>query len=243
MLSFSVAVDDYLVGFLLQCTRLLGLFEKERFLIRNITLPVLLATQSLCCERDDRLLVDHLSFELSTGEICQLEGPNGSGKTSLLRVLCGLSSRYYGDIYWRGEPISRCRYDYLSGMLYLGHQPGNKSQLSPRENLRWHAGVRAIDSDSHIDSALAKVGLYGFEDSPCYSLSAGQQRRVALARLFLTHTPLWVLDEPFTAIDKAGVRELEGWIEEHAAKGGAVLLTTHHELAASLPVKRVVLGD
>lgn len=205
-------------------------------------LSVLLETKALSCERDDRLLINKLSFSVSAGEIYQIEGPNGSGKTTLLRVLCGLSSRFEGDIYWRGKPVNKNRHLYLSELLYLGHQPGIKSVLTPRENLHWHAAVKGGLNATAIDDALAKVGLYGFEDSPCYSLSAGQQRRVALARLFLSHTPLWILDEPFTAIDKKGVAELEGWIKQHAEQGGSVILTTHHDLSLGDTLQKVVLG-
>tara|TARA_R110000868_G_scaffold364037_1_gene626490 strand:+ start:27387 stop:28007 length:621 start_codon:yes stop_codon:yes gene_type:complete len=205
-------------------------------------LSVLIATQALNCERDERLLVQQLNLSVAEGEIYQVEGPNGSGKTTLLRVLCGLSTRYSGEIFWRGQAIKAVRHQYLSELLYLGHQSGIKSVLSPRENLQWHAAVKGVQAHDAIDAALAKVGLYGYEDAPCYSLSAGQQRRVALARLFISHTPLWILDEPFTAIDKKGVAELEGWIVQHAQQGGSVLLTTHHDLNLPMTLNKVVLG-
>jgi heme exporter protein A len=201
----------------------------------------LLTTAKLSCERDHRLLIDRLDLEISTGQICQIEGPNGSGKTTLLRVLCGLSGRFEGEIFWRDQPVKTVEAQYRSELLYLGHAPGNKAVLTPRENLHWYVANRGFNL-GQIEPALAKVGLYGFEDQPCYSLSAGQQRRVALARLFIGDCPLWVLDEPFTAIDKYGVAELEQWIAEHALQGGSVILTTHHELAIDHPVNKISLG-
>ena len=205
-------------------------------------MPALLETVDLSCERDDRLLIDRLNFSVHPGDIYQIEGPNGSGKTTLLRVLCGLSTRYTGDLLWQDQSIRDAQVEFLSSLLYIGHQPGIKSTLTPRENLQWHASVKGQKAGVNIESALATVGLYGFEDAPCYSLSAGQQRRVSLARLFLNDCPLWILDEPFTAIDKNGVAELEGWIENHAANGGAVIITTHHELSLEHDHKRVTLG-
>lgn len=204
---------------------------------------MLLETIDLCCERDDRLLVDNLNLRVEAGTIHQVEGPNGSGKTTLLRVLCGLSSRYRGEILWKGQALRKLRTDYLSTLLYIGHGAGIKAALTPRENLQWHCAVKGgSDGAQAIEEALSRVGLFGFEDAPCFTLSAGQQRRVGLARLFLVPAGLWVLDEPFTAIDKHGVRELEQWIAEHAARGGSVILTTHHELSIQHPVEHITLG-
>lgn len=206
-------------------------------------MTVLLETIDLCCERDDRLLVDKLNIRVEEGTIHQVEGPNGSGKTTLLRVLCGLSSRYRGEILWKGQPLRRLRTDYLSTLLYIGHGAGIKAALTPRENLQWHRAMKGgSDGNQAIEAALARVGLYGFEDAPCFTLSAGQQRRVGLARLFLVPAGLWILDEPFTAIDKYGVRELEQWIADHAANGGSVILTTHHELSIQHRLHRIALG-
>jgi heme exporter protein A len=202
----------------------------------------LLQTIDLSCERDDRLLINALNLEIEPGVIYQLEGPNGSGKTTLLRVLCGLSTRYRGEILWGGETMARARADYLSQLLFIGHSAGVKAALTPRENLRWYAALNHADA-SAIEQALMQVGLRGFEDSPCFNLSAGQQRRVSLARLFLQQARLWVLDEPFTAIDKRGVAELEGWIEQHALQGGSVLLTTHHELNIEQAIRKISLGE
>ena len=203
----------------------------------------LLQTLKLCCERDDRQLISDLDLEVAAGHIYQIEGPNGSGKTTLLRVLCGLSSRYSGELLWCGKPLAAQRDECYQQMLYLGHSSGIKTVLTARENLRWHSQLRGLrDAETAIAQALAKAGLLGFEDSPCYQLSAGQQRRVGLARLFLGEYRLWILDEPFTAIDRQGVAELEGWIAEFASAGGAVLLTTHHRLAIAHQLKRIRLG-
>ncbi|HEY5717626.1 MAG TPA: cytochrome c biogenesis heme-transporting ATPase CcmA [Motiliproteus sp.] len=202
----------------------------------------LLEANNLFCERDERILFENLSFTLNAGEILQVEGPNGSGKTTLLRILAGLSSAYEGDLQWKGESMDDARDDFLASMLYFGHLPGVKATLTAEENLRWYCAVHPLTRIEGISEALAKVGLRGFEDVPCHSLSAGQNRRVSLARLYFSEAPLWILDEPFTAIDKRGVAEKEALIAAHAAKGGSVILTTHHELA--IPnVRQLSLGQ
>lgn len=208
-------------------------------------MTALLQTIDLCCERDGRRLVNNLNLSVTAGNIYQIEGPNGSGKTTLLRVLCGLSSRYHGEILWRGQPVGKQRSDYLSQLLYIGHSGGVKATLTPRENLAWHLAIKTsgAEVDNKIMAALEQVGLCGYEDMPCFTLSAGQQRRVGLARLFLMPSALWILDEPFTAIDRQGVAELEGWLESHARQGGSVLLTTHHQLSISQTVHPVRLGQ
>lgn len=178
-------------------------------------------------------LFSELSMTLAPGDVVQLAGPNGSGKTTLLRILMGLSSNYQGRISWRGQSMPSGRSQFLAETLYLGHHAGVKAALSPLENLRWSGALGAPADDAAITAALAKVGLAGYEHQPCYALSAGQQRRVSLARLFCNPAPLWVLDEPFTAIDLKGVAEIEAWIAQHAESGGMVLLTTHHRLNLS----------
>lgn len=161
----------------------------------------------------------------------QLVGPNGAGKTSLLRVLAGLSERYSGELFCIGKPLSTERQHWAAVCGYLSHQHGNKAMLSARENLQWYAAMHGADaSPAALDAALLRVGLDGYQDLPCYQLSAGQRQRAALARLFVLPKKLWLLDEPFTAIDRQGVAWLEQSLQQFVSDGGAILLTTHHPL-------------
>ncbi|MAR91373.1 MAG: cytochrome c biogenesis heme-transporting ATPase CcmA [Pseudomonadota bacterium] len=205
----------------------------------------LMQTQGLYCERDDRVLIRDLDFSLENGEVLQIEGPNGSGKTTLLRILCGLSEDYEGDIFWSGQPRARVDEAFRQGTLYFGHLTGVKAALTPRENLRWILQLKGITASAAlnplIDQALQEVGLFSYEDVPVQALSAGQKRRVALARLQLEPARLWVLDEPFTAIDRAGVAQLEQLVQQHAEAGGAVLITTHHALELT-GIRKLQLG-
>ncbi|MFK8041702.1 cytochrome c biogenesis heme-transporting ATPase CcmA [Congregibacter sp.] len=184
---------------------------------------ILLEAADLGIERGGRQLFSRFSFSLSAGDIVHLRGENGAGKTSLLRMLAGLS-RYGFD----GQ-VQR-----HAACLYLGHQSAVKGLLSPRENLHWHPSGEAFPDDAAIDAALAEVGLFGYEDVPAGQLSAGQQRRVDLARLYLSQRPLWLLDEPFTAIDTKGVERLQQRFIAHAERGGAVLLSSHQMLDATV---------
>lgn len=203
----------------------------------------LLQVVDLFCERDDRILFSRLNFSVYPGEILQVEGQNGSGKTTLLRILSGLSRHYEGNILWRGIAVSAQADRFRRELLYFGHHAGVKAVLTAEENLAWYAALDADIDLQQIPFALNAVGLKGFEDVPCHMLSAGQNRRVSLARLYLSRAPLWILDEPFTAIDKKGVASQEALLLEHAARGGTVLLTTHHELDLSRHVRRVNLDE
>jgi heme exporter protein A len=203
----------------------------------------LLAVVDLFCERDERILFDALSFDLAAGELLQIEGANGSGKTTLLRILSGLSNDFEGAMYWCGEPIAKAKDDFLSSLLYFGHQPGVKGVLTPVENLQWYAAIHPALSAHKILPALEAVGLKGYEDVLCHSLSAGQGRRVSLARLYMNTARLWVLDEPFTAIDKHGVIAKEALLAAHVKSGGSVILTTHHDLTACGPVTKINLDQ
>ncbi|HXH02391.1 MAG TPA: cytochrome c biogenesis heme-transporting ATPase CcmA [Candidatus Competibacteraceae bacterium] len=187
-----------------------------------------LQASNLACVRDGRWLFRELHLELGPGRALQVEGANGAGKTSLLRILCGLTPPRAGEVRWRGLDIRRCREDYHASLLYLGHQPGLKDELTALENLRFaHALHGHTHEEQALEAALDQVGLYGYEDVPVRALSAGQRRRVALARLWLNRAPLWVLDEPFTAIDRRGIVALEQVMAGHLGRGGLLILTSH----------------
>jgi heme exporter protein A len=187
-----------------------------------------LSVHDLHCVRDERTLFNQLNFVLPAGQVLQVEGHNGSGKTSLLRILCGLSLPADGEVRWCGEDIQEDYTTYWGQLHYIGHAPGVKGELSPLENLAVARALSIAANDLPLDEALAQIGLRGFEDVPARTLSAGQQRRVALARLLVSYAPVWVLDEPFTALDKAGVRQVEAMLDTHAKQGGIAVLTSHH---------------
>jgi len=188
----------------------------------------MLEVTRLECRRGDRLLFSELGFAVEAGTLLHVRGRNGSGKTTLLRTLCGLYRQDTGEVSWRGEPIRRLAEDYRRELLYFGHLNGIKGDLTGVENLSVSATLDGDEADpSAIWTALARIGLAGFEDLPTRMLSQGQKKRVALARLILSRAPLWVLDEPFTALDLDAVDLLQGLIAEHVAAGGMAVLTTH----------------
>lgn len=193
-----------------------------------------LTLDSISCERGERLLVNALSLKLSAGQGIRIEGPNGSGKTTLLRILAGLSQQYSGKVSWCGEDIRYARTALATDTLYIGHLSGVKALLSPLENLSWwqslHISAAEPITEDKLLNALNRVGLKRFAHTPCHQLSAGQQRRIALARLYLSEHRLWILDEPFTAIDASGVIELEQCISEHLAQGRMAIVTTHQAM-------------
>lgn len=198
-----------------------------------------LQIRELSCLRDERLLFSGLSFTVNAGEVMLLEGENGSGKTSLLRILCGFREADAGQIYWCGQEISES--SYFNDMAYVGHADGTKKELTVLENLNFALALGAPGHYS-IDQALLKVKLAGFDDNPVHTLSAGQKRRLSLARLLITHNLLWILDEPFTSLDKQGIALIESLMADHVAHGGMALLTSHHDLSMTdIDLKRIHL--
>ncbi|MBT3196687.1 MAG: cytochrome c biogenesis heme-transporting ATPase CcmA [Gammaproteobacteria bacterium] len=197
-----------------------------------------LVTVDLECIRGNRLLFSHLNLEIGAGKILQIEGRNGCGKTSLLRLLCGIMLPSEGQILWRGTDINEDRAEFYAESAYLGHHNGTKGELSALENLQFAQALSTPKEGSDLYEILARLSLAGFEDIPCRHLSAGQNRRVALARLLATDATIWVLDEPFTALDRKGIAEIETIFEEHVTQGGTIILTTHHPLKVNEPYYR-----
>lgn len=199
---------------------------------------------NLECTRGDRRLFSTLNFTLQPGELLHLYGHNGSGKTTLMRTVCGLIAPSDGEVRWRGENIRSLRDEFAKDVIYIGHKNGIKDDLNGIENLRIAC---LLDGDPISEEtawdALERIGLNGHEDLPTKVLSQGQKKRVALARLLVSKAPLWVLDEPFTALDKAAVGLLQSVIARHVADGGMVILTTHQDVALTAgEVKQLRLG-
>jgi heme exporter protein A len=204
--------------------------------------PVLQA-RKLECLRGENLLFSGLSFGVAPGQILQVEGANGSGKTSLLRILAGLSPPSDGEVLWRGENVANRRAAFFAEIAYLGHHLGLKAELSVSENLRLAFALNGVPhSPERLDGALAKVGLAGREDLPVRALSAGQRQRVALARLISSGAALWILDEPFTALDVGGVALVRELLEEHAERDGLAVLTSHQAVELRSGLSKLVLA-
>ena len=204
----------------------------------------MLEVADLECVRGDRRLFTGLSFSLEKGELLHLYGHNGSGKTTLMRAICGLLQPTDGAIRWGGETISELREEYTREVIYIGHKNGIKDDLTGLENLRTLCSLDgAAITEQQAWEALERIGLRGFEDLPTQVLSQGQKRRVAMARLLVSKSLFWILDEPFTALDKAAVGMLQGVIRTHVDDGGLVLLTTHQEVSLTEgQVKQLQLG-
>jgi heme exporter protein A len=198
------------------------------------------------CVRGERRLFSGLSFNLPPRTLLEVRGANGSGKTSLLRMLCGLLSPAAGSVAWNGTAIRALGDDYRAQLVYLGHLNAIKDELTAIENLQFSARLAAIDTDAAgAAAALAWFGLTGFLHQPCKTLSQGQRRRVALARLRLSAAqPLWILDEPFSALDASALALTQSLLGSHLEAGGLVVLTTHQDVAIAAPsTRRIDLGS
>lgn len=177
------------------------------------------------------MLFSKLSFSVSAGTLLHVHGPNGSGKTTLLRALCGMGLPLEGQVSWDGRPIREAGEDYRRELLYIGHLNGLKDTLTGEENLRFSANLAGASLDpDQARQALERMGLKACWDLPVKAMSQGQKRRTALARLLVSQARLWILDEPFTALDVAAVGELSGTVSHHVETGGMVILTTHQEV-------------
>jgi heme exporter protein A len=185
----------------------------------------LLEARALCFLRQDEPVFGPIDFALHGGEIALVEGDNGSGKTTLMRVLTGMLRPGAGEVLLDGAPFSL---DTVAGaVVFLGHHLGLKFDLTPRENLRLAAGLYGLRSGTDENAVLREVGLAGYEDEPVRQLSAGQKKRAALARLLLLPARVWLLDEPYANLDREGIALVNRLLEQHAARGGAALVTSH----------------
>lgn len=201
-----------------------------------------LAARGLSCSRGPARLFRDVSFDVAAGEWLALRGPNGSGKTTLLRCVAGLTRAEAGEVLWDGEPTRRDPASFHAALLYAGHAAGIKDDLSAEENLQSSLALRGVASSAEaIESALADVGLAKRRRLPARRLSAGQRRRIGLARLALDPAALWALDEPLTALDDEGQRLFGRLLERHLAAGGLALMATHHDLAPG-PARELRIG-
>jgi heme exporter protein A len=188
-----------------------------------------LVLEGLSFQRNEDFLFSNINIDLMSGDILQVLGQNGSGKTTLLRLISTALNPYSGKIMWQGKNIDKNREDYLENILYIGHQPSLKRLLSAKENLTWWRRLNKTNSKDNSE-ALRQVGLIKYADEPCFLLSAGQLRRAALARLYISNAKIWILDEPFTSIDKDFSSKLISLFTKHLESKGIVILTTHQDL-------------
>ena len=187
----------------------------------------MLEAAELECERGPRTLFRGVSFVLRAGELLRVAGANGSGKTSLLRILCGLARPSAGEVRWNGQPVGALKEDYARELVYIGHAPAVKDDLTPRENLE--ISCRLAGQATSGEALAAALERLGVPELPVRKLSQGQRRRAALARLLVSEAPLWLLDEPFSALDTEGISNLNALIGKHVSRGGLIAFTTHQD--------------
>ena len=186
--------------------------------------------KQLECIRRDNVLFQGVCFNVDDGELLQIDGINGSGKSTMLRIIAGLTEPTEGQVFWNGEAIERCRYRYQQEMTYLGHTNGVKEALTVCENLEVIDALAGNDEKTDFDVVLAQIGLPGMDDALLGKMSAGQKRRVGLTRLIMNRSSIWLLDEPFTSLDTDGKRIVEQLIVEHCRQGGIVIFATHQAM-------------
>ncbi len=180
--------------------------------------------------RGDRHVLKGVSLTLAPRQLLHIRGPNGSGKTTLLRVACGLLRPEQGEVRWGREPISKVRLEYQAMLAYASHEPALKGDLTALENLRFAVGLKRRLSSDELRASLQQTGVAGCADLPARVLSAGQRRRVAMARVLAMGAALWLLDEPFTNLDTAGVELMSALLRSHVERGGAALVVAHQTL-------------
>jgi len=203
-------------------------------------LTATLIVSDLTLIRGERCLFTGVSFALEPGQLVLLEGQNGSGKTSLLRAVVGLLEPEDGEIRWQGEPIRKVRDQFFAASVWMGHRVGFKADLTVEENLRFEQCLRPSRS-SDIDDVLARLSISRLKKLPLRSLSAGQQRRVALARMLLAGAELWLMDEPFTNLDRDGRSMVESLVTDHLRSGGLCMMAAHQDVNVDAPIERVLL--
>ncbi len=216
-------------------------YAARRQLARWLLLSAELTISGLTLIRGDRCLFSGVSFAVSRGELVLLEGDNGSGKTSLLRAVVGLLEPESGDISWNGRPVREVRSAFFSAMVWMGHRVGFKADLTVEENLAFERALRPTAGQA-LDATLERLSITRLRKLPLRALSAGQQRRVALARMLLASATLWLMDEPFTNLDREGRALVESLVAEHLDRGGMCVMAAHQDVDIDVPTARVRLG-
>ena len=206
------------------------------------TAPDGLGVEDVHVWRGDRHLLQGVSIALHPQQLLHVSGPNGTGKTTLLRVICGLLRPEQGRVTWLGQSISSVRAEYQAALAYASHEPALKGDLTALENLRFAIGLKRRVTAAQLRASLERTGVAGCADLPARVLSAGQRRRVAMARVLAMNAALWLLDEPFTNLDAAGTDLMRGLLQSHISQGGAALVVAHHDLRIGMHTQRLELG-